>query len=120
MSNRVYPQISQISTDSTKGDARWQLKRKIPRTHAIIGAAMEVHRELGCGFLEPVYQEAMELELFDRAIPYQRQVELTVSYKNRPLRATYKADVICFDEVIVELKLSPNWVQSKKPKSSIT
>jgi len=75
-----------------------------PRTYAIIGAAMEIHRELGCGFLEPVYQEAMEIELASREIPFKRQVELGIMYKGRPLRSTYKADLICFENVIVELK----------------
>jgi len=75
-----------------------------PRTHAIIGAAMEVHTQLGCGFLEPVYQEAMEIELAARNIPFKRQVEIAILYKGRPLCCTYKADLICFDNVIVELK----------------
>ena len=75
-----------------------------PRTFAIIGAAMEVHSQLGCGFLEPVYQEAMEVELASRNIPFKRQVELGILYKDRPLRCSYKADLICFENVIVELK----------------
>jgi GxxExxY protein len=77
---------------------------KDPRTFAIIGAAMEVHRQLGCGFLEAVYQEAMELELAARGIPFLRQVELIVRYKGTELKCTYKVDFICFDDVIVELK----------------
>lgn len=75
-----------------------------PRTYSIIGAAMEVHTVLGCGFLEPVYQEAMLLEMTARGIPCLPQVELPVTYKGTVLRATYKPDFICFDEVIVELK----------------
>jgi GxxExxY protein len=75
-----------------------------PRTYAVIGAAMEVHRTLGCGFLEAVYQEAMELELTARDVPYLRQVELPVYYKGRQLKTFYKADLLCFESVIVELK----------------
>ena len=75
-----------------------------PRTYAIIGAAMEVHNQLGCGFLEAVYQEALELELVARGIPFRPQVELPLSYKGRALKTYYRADFICFDGVIVEVK----------------
>ncbi len=75
-----------------------------PRTYAIIGAAMEVHRQLGCGFLEAVYQEALEIELLVRNIPFRSQVELPVTYKGRMLKASYKSDVIAYEAVIVELK----------------
>ena len=75
-----------------------------PRTYAIIGAAMEVHRQLGCGFLEGVYQEAFAIELTMRDIPYQREVDLPVFYKNRKLNISYRADFICYEAVIVELK----------------
>ena len=74
------------------------------QTYQIIGAAMEVHKELGCGFLEPVYQEALELELADRKIPFWAQVEMPVFYKGRQLRASYRADVLCYESVVVELK----------------
>jgi GxxExxY protein len=75
-----------------------------PQTYSIIGAAMEAHRQLGPGFLEPVYQEALEAELAERGIPFKPQVELAVYYKTKLLKSTYKPDFVCFDTVIVEIK----------------
>ena len=75
-----------------------------PRTYAIIGAAMEVHTQLGCGFLEAVYQEAMEIELAARGIPFGRQIDPPVRYKGRTLNTFYRADLLCYEAVIVELK----------------
>ncbi|MDD4891885.1 MAG: GxxExxY protein [Phycisphaerae bacterium] len=74
------------------------------RTYAIIGAAMEVHRQLGCGFHEPVYQQALAIEFAQRGIPFQDQVELAVFYKDVRLEATYKPDFICYGCIVVELK----------------
>lgn len=65
---------------------------------------MEVHRVLGSGFLEPVYQAALEVEFGKRELPYQREVELPVYYKEEPLGVRYRADFVCFNEVLVELK----------------
>jgi GxxExxY protein len=75
-----------------------------PRTYAIIGAAMEVHRHLGCGFLEGVYQEALAIEFTVRGIPFKAQIEMPVFYKAAKLESKYKPDFICFENVIVELK----------------
>ncbi len=79
-------------------------EQRDPQTHAIIGAAMEVHRHLGCGFLEAVYQEAFQRELQERSIPFKREVQIPIFYKGSLLKAEYRADFICFDSVIVELK----------------
>lgn len=74
------------------------------QTYSIIGAAMEAHRQLGRGFLEPVYQEALELEFQEREIPFVREVELPIFYKGQRLALRYRADFICFDQILVELK----------------
>jgi GxxExxY protein len=74
------------------------------RTFEIIGAAMEVHRQLGCGFLEAVYQEASALELAARGLPHRREVDLPVYYKGQKLNTSYRVDFLCYDSVIVELK----------------
>jgi len=72
--------------------------------YEIVGACMEVHRELGCGFLEAVYQEALEKEFRERNIPYNREALLEIQYKDTILRKAYSADFICYDKIIVELK----------------
>ena len=91
---KAHPQISPIS----------QMEDRDPQTYSIIGAAMEVHRTLGPGFLEPVYQEALEIELIGRRIPCVRESELPVMYKGTKLRTHYRPDFICHDRIIVELK----------------
>jgi GxxExxY protein len=72
--------------------------------YLIVGAAIEVHKELGFGFLEAVYQEAMEIELKKRIIPYDAQVPLSITYKGLQLKRGYTADLICYEQIIVELK----------------
>lgn len=73
-------------------------------THDIIGAAMEVHRRLGCGFTEKVYQDALEKELLFRKIPHEREVRMQVIYRGEPLASDFIPDFVCGGKVIVELK----------------
>ena len=81
---------------------------KDPRTHAIIGAAMEVHKELGSGFLEAVYQEALEREFRDRGMEFRSQPVVLIKYKGEVLNKSYQPDFVCFEEVLVEIKALSN------------
>jgi GxxExxY protein len=69
-----------------------------------MGACFEVYREKGCGFLEGVFQEYLELELSDQQIPFEVQPRLGLMYKGRLLKQTYSPDFVCFGKIIVELK----------------
>lgn len=73
-------------------------------TYDIIGACFEVYKEKGCGFVEPVYQECLEIELGLRGISFIAQKQLNLSYKGQALRSKYQPDLICREQVIVELK----------------
>ena len=73
-------------------------------SYQIIGACFEVYRDKGCGFLEPVYQECMEIELRLRDVPFVPQKQLALEYKGHPLRSKYEPDFICYDKIILELK----------------
>ena len=73
-------------------------------SYEIIGAAMEVHRQLGHGFLEAVYQEALAIEFELRNIPFVREQKLEIQYKRRLLSTFYVADFVCYDKIIVETK----------------
>ena len=72
--------------------------------YKIVGAALDVYYRPGRGFLEPVYQEAMGIELRRRQIPFEPEQWLTIYYKGEALEKKYKADFICYEQVIVELK----------------
>jgi GxxExxY protein len=72
--------------------------------YQMVGAAMDVYYQLGRGFLEPVYQEAFEIELRRRGIPFESQCRLTIHYKGEPLRKEYIADLVCLGQIIAELK----------------
>lgn len=73
-------------------------------SYAIRGAFFEVHKALGPGFLEKVYQESLAKEFLLRGIPFKREVRILVNYKCEPLHQNYIADFICFDKIIVECK----------------
>jgi GxxExxY protein len=70
----------------------------------IMGACFEVYNELGCGFLEPVYQECLEIELATQEIPFRAQMELKLRYKDHLLKQVYEPDFVCWEKVIVEIK----------------
>jgi GxxExxY protein len=93
--------MTQIAAD---GEGIGENSGRDPQTYAIIGAAMEVHRQLGHGFLESVYQEGLAFELVDRGVPFRREQDLPIHYKGRLLACGYRADFICFETIIVELK----------------
>lgn len=73
-------------------------------SYKIVGAAFKVYNTLGAGFLEAVYQEALEIELQRQGIPYEREKELKIVYDGMELKQTYKADFVCYGKIIVELK----------------
>jgi len=73
-------------------------------TYEIIGACFEVYKDKGAGFVEPVYQECLEIELELRKVPFTAQKQLVLGYKGRPLRSKYQPDLICYEQIIVELK----------------
>ncbi len=75
-----------------------------PQTYAILGACMAVHNELGCGFTESIYQDALAVELRSCNIPFERECKIEIRYKGELLESFYKADFVCFQSVILECK----------------
>lgn len=76
--------------------------------YKIQGAVFEVYRELGCGFLESVYQECLEREFALQQIPFQSQFQLSLQYKGRALSQYFIPDYVCFEKIIIEIKATPN------------
>lgn len=70
----------------------------------VIGAAMDIHSVLGCGFSEAVYQEALAIEMADRGIPFEQEKLIQIAYKEKVLKKQYQADFVCYDKIILELK----------------
>jgi GxxExxY protein len=75
-----------------------------PKSYAIIGAAMQVHRVLGFGFLEKVYHEALSIEFVRRQIPFAHEVSIPIFYEAVMLNTHYRADFVCHDSIVVEIK----------------
>ncbi len=73
-------------------------------SYRIIGACFEVYKEMGCGFLEAVYQECLSMEFAVQDIPVRSQYELGLSYKGQPLKQKYVPDFMCFDKIVIEIK----------------
>ena len=89
-----------------------QIGERDPQTYAIIGAAIAVHRELGCGFLEAVYREALAREMSARGIPYRQEVQLPVYFREERLKKSYQTDSLCYEEIIVETKAGAQLIGS--------
>ena len=83
------------------------MNNRDPQTYAIIGAAMAVDVELGPGFLGDIYHETLSIEMAARGVPFLHEVELSVSYKGQRLTKTYRADFLCYGDILVELKALP-------------
>ncbi len=94
-------QILPMTGPAAAGDPRDR------QTYLIIGAALAVHHNLGPGFLEAVYQKALETEFRERGVPYEREQRVLVYYRGTPLGIGYRADFVCFGDILVELKGIP-------------
>jgi GxxExxY protein len=81
-------------------------------SYKIIGCCMEVHKKLGAGFLESVYSEALEIEFKNADIPFEKEKKLPVLYDNKPMKKYFRADYICYDSIIIELKSSKYLIEA--------
>lgn len=88
-----------LNTRNTRKDLLFK-----EESYLIRGAVFEVYREMGCGFLEAVYQECLEKEFRKQGIPFTSQEELKLLYKGEQLQQTYKTDIICYGRIVLELK----------------
>jgi GxxExxY protein len=86
-------------------------------SYLIIGACMEVHKKLGSGFLESVYSEALELEFKKTNIPYEKEKKLPVYYDDKPLNKYFRADFVCYDSIILELKATKYLVDADRQQT---
>ncbi len=107
-------EIRGIEPRKTRKDTEMGMLEYEEETYLIRGAIFEVYKEMGCGFLEPVYQECLERELVRRNIPYVPQAELRLSYKGEPLSQIYRPDFVCFDKIIIEIKSVKTFVPEHK------
>ena len=83
-------------------------------SYALMGACFHVYKAMGCGFLENVYQECLEIEFEDQGIPFKSYKELKLTYRNKQLKQTYKPDFVCYDKIIVEIKAVSNLLDEHK------
>ena len=83
-------------------------------SYALMGACFHVYKAMGCGFLENVYQECLEIEFDVQKIPFESRKELKLYYRNKQLTKTYKPDFVCYDKVIVEIKAVSNLLDEHK------
>ena len=98
--------INQSRTEPYGGAKEGAMKEILYKeeSFAIIGACFNVYKDKGCGFVEPVYQECLEIEFAFQKIPALSQKELLMSYRGQPLKQRYKPDFICFEKIILEIK----------------
>ena len=86
-------------------------------SYKIIGACMEVHKKLGTGFLESVYSEALEIEFKTAGVPYEKEKKLPVFYDDKPLNKYFRADFVCYDSIIIELKATKYLVEADRQQT---